>query len=64
MYVSLGLNARYVTEKNYSSAVVNLDLQTVLVYVHGSGEDVILMGDNKIDVVRFKFRNNGSGLRA
>lgn len=63
MYVSLGLSALYVTDANYSMAFKTLDKHTVLVYIHSSGEDVVLLGDNEIDTVRFKFRNNGEPIR-
>ncbi len=58
-----GMEAQYVTNTTYSSAVSQLNTKTVLVYIHGSGEDVILMGDNEIDVVRFKFRKGRRGIR-
>jgi hypothetical protein len=63
MYVSLGLSALYVTDANYGLAFKTLDKKTVLVYIHSEGEDVILLGDNEIDTVRFKFRHNGEEIR-
>jgi len=64
MFVKLGLSAVYVTPEHYEKAMLALDKNTVLVYIHSDGEDVILMGDNLIDVVKFKFRSNGSHIRA
>lgn len=64
LYVSLGLNALYVTDANYGLAFRTLDKKTVLVYIHSEGEDVVLLGDNEIDTVRLKFRNNGEPVRA
>ena len=63
MYVSLGLSALYVTDANYGVAFKTLDKHTVLVYIHSNGEDVILLGDNEIDTVRFKFRHTGEPVR-
>jgi hypothetical protein len=59
--IELGLTARYVIPKTYKAALSELDTNTVLVYVQDDGEDVILIADNLIDLVRFKFRKDGEG---
>jgi len=57
--VSHGMSAIYCSEDMYKYHMRQMDTNTVLVYSHTNGEDVILMGDNGIDVVRFKFNAEG-----
>lgn len=54
--VKLGMSAVYCNDANYSKLVTQMDRNTVLVYAHDSGEDVILLGENGIDHVRLKFQ--------
>ena len=63
VFLSLGLTARYVTHVTYLIAINNLDVFTFLVYTHEGGEDIILIADNLIDLVRFKFHRDGSPIR-
>lgn len=53
--VKCGMTAVYCTDANYERLVVQMDRNTVLIYSHDSGQDVILLGENGIDHVRFKF---------
>lgn len=41
-----------------NSHLQHMDKNTVLCHTHDDGEDLILIGDNEIDTVRIKFRNN------
>lgn len=63
LYLMMGMTARYVNEHTYPIGLKELDVNTVLVYVHDTGEDIILIGDNLIDLVRFKFRKDGGPVR-
>lgn len=63
VYIELGMTARYVIPSRYKAALSELDINTVLVLVKDDGEDVILIGDNLIDLVRFRFRKDGGPVR-
>jgi len=55
-----GMTAVYVNnQKTYSHAFNSLKITEVLIWIHKNGEDVVLLGDNEIDVVRFKFHKTG-----
>lgn len=62
--VAGGLVARYVSDEGqYRHELANLDRLTVLIYVRDGGEDVILLGDNEIDHVRFRYRPGRASIR-
>lgn len=62
-FVKNGMSARYSTGKPKGSDIAKLDINTVLVYIHDEGQDVVLMGDNLIDTIRFKFRTGERNIR-
>lgn len=59
MLIELGLTAVYCTEATYESNIINLDRNTVLVFTHKNGDDVILLGNNECDHVRWEFDSKG-----
>lgn len=59
-----GWSALYISDRTVLSSVLQtLDKNTAICYTHDEGEDLILLGDNEIDHVRIKFRNNQATTR-
>lgn len=59
-----GWSALYISDRTLlSSMMQTMDKNTVICYTHDEGEDLILLGDNEIDQVRIKFRNNQATTR-
>lgn len=63
MLIEHGMTAVYTTAGAFRDTLKAMDKDTVLIYAHDRGEDVILLGDNEIDHVTFKFNPYGERIR-